>query len=86
MAQSAFASMFTLSLIMFLSLEAYKEQSNWYALLIFAIRFSSNITFNLGYLQSASAFPTLATGLAFTITNFFCRFATLFAPFLAEAM
>jgi hypothetical protein len=56
MAQSTFAAMFTLSLTMFISLEANKEhtQSDWYAILVFAIRFSSNITFNLsvnlGYL------------------------------------
>jgi len=46
----------------------------------------SGVTFNISYLQSSQTFPTLATGLAFTITNTLCRITTLFAPLLAEIM
>ena len=60
--------------------------SIWNAVLIIGIRFNANITSNLAYLQSARAFPTLTIGLAFTITNAFARFTTLFAPIITEYM
>ena len=69
-----------------LAVNGEEEESYWYGLIIFLIRLTSNITFNMSYLQSATAFPTLTTGLAFTITNACCRACTMLAPLIAESV
>ena len=81
-----FMCLFSGTLFICLSISGDDEESLWYGLLIFLIRLTSNVALNLSYLQSAKDFPTGVTGLAFTITNAFCRFTTLFAPLVAETV
>jgi hypothetical protein len=57
-----------------------------YAVLIIIIRMTAQFGFIMSYLFSSIAFPTLVTGLSFTIVNICARFVTIFAPFAAETM
>ena len=79
-------SFFGFLLVISLMIEGPEAQSVKYAFFIFGIRFFSSVTFQLNYLMSSQTFPTLVTGLAFTVTNTFGRAATLFAPIVAERM
>ena len=81
----ALSAIWSFTIFILISINGPKEKKNIYAILIFLTRFFAGFELNMSYLLSVEAFPTLATGLAFTITNVMCRTTTLFAPFIAES-